>query len=143
VAFDFDHGILGREFERSEHGPVTAPEIVEFARALGETEARYTDAHAAGLVAVPTFCLKFRSKQFYPRDMPVLPRNGLDAGKDVVFGVPIRPGDRITVSATVQELYEKTGRSGSMVFVVIRFTLTNQRSELVAVVDNRFMHRDF
>jgi hypothetical protein len=28
-----------------------------------------------------------------------------------------------------------------MYFVVIRFTMTNQRGEMVAVVDNRFMHR--
>ena len=28
-----------------------------------------------------------------------------------------------------------------MVFVVIRFTMTNQRGELVAEVDNRMMYR--
>ena len=36
---------------------------------------------------------------------------------------------------------EKTGRTGSMVFVVIRYTLSNQRGEMLAIVDNRFMHR--
>jgi len=28
-----------------------------------------------------------------------------------------------------------------MYFVVIRFTMTNQRGEMLAIVDNRFMHR--
>jgi len=28
-----------------------------------------------------------------------------------------------------------------MVFVVIRYTLSNQRGEMLAIVDNRFMHR--
>jgi hypothetical protein len=28
-----------------------------------------------------------------------------------------------------------------MYFVVIRFIMTNQRGEMLAVVDNRFMHR--
>ena len=149
MALEFDRSILGREFDRSEYGPVTQGEMQAFAQALGETGSEYLDPDeaaqgpAGGLVAVPTFCLKFRSKRFYPPDIPALPRNGMDAGKDVVFGVPIRPGDTITVSAALQELYEKTGRSGSMVFVVIRFTLTNQRSEMVAIVDNRFMHREF
>jgi acyl dehydratase len=55
--------------------------------------------------------------------------------------VRVRPGDTVEVRSTLHEVYEKTGRSGSMVFVVIRFTMTNQRGETVAVVDNRFMHR--
>jgi acyl dehydratase len=147
MPLEFDRRILGREFDRTEYGPVTAEEMQAFARALGETDPVWLDAEAAargphgGLVAVPTFCLKFRSRRFYPPDMPRLSRTGFDAGKDVEFGVPIRPGDRIGVTATLQELYEKTGRSGAMVFVVIRFTMTNQRRETVAVVDNRFSHR--
>src|SRR5207249_7547602 len=68
-------------------------------------------------------------------------RSGFDAGKDIQLGEPIRPGDTIEVCSTVHEVYEKTGRTGSMIFVVIRYTLTNQRRETVAVVDNRFMHR--
>jgi acyl dehydratase len=64
-----------------------------------------------------------------------------DAGKDIELGVPLRPGDRITVSSTLHQIYEKTGRSGCMVFVVIRFTLTNERGEMVATIDNRMMYR--
>jgi acyl dehydratase len=148
VALRFDRELLGREFDRSEYGPVTEGEIVDFARALGEQRAIYVDPVAAregpfqGLVAMPAFCLKFRSRRFYPPDMPPLSRSGFDAGKDVEFGVPIRPGDRITVSATVRDLYEKTGRSGPLVIVVVRFVLVNQRSEMVAVIDNRFIHRE-
>ncbi len=146
MPLEFDRGILGREFDCTEYGPITEAEMLAFARALGETPA-FLDAEAAmrgqrgDLVAVPTFCLKFRSRRFYPSDMPRLSRAGFDAGKDVEFGVPIRAGDHIRVSATLQELYEKTGRSGAMVFVVIRFTMTNQRGDTVAVVNNRFMHR--
>jgi hypothetical protein len=38
-------------------------------------------------------------------------------------------------------VYEKTGRTGSMIFVVVRFRMTNQRDEMVAIVDNRFMYK--
>src|SRR5206468_1254293 len=55
--------------------------------------------------------------------------------------VPVCPGDSIEVRLTVHEVYEKTGRTGSMYFVVIRFTMTNQRSEILAVADNRFIDR--
>ena len=121
--------------------------MLEFAAALGETNPMYTDPEAAatgphgGLVGVPTFCLKFRSKAFYPADMPRLSREGFDAGKDVEFGALIRPGDEVTVSAALESLYEKTGRSGAMVFVVVLFTITNQRQETVAILHNRFIHR--
>jgi 3-methylfumaryl-CoA hydratase len=64
-----------------------------------------------------------------------------DAGKDIELGVPIRPGDVIRIVSTLHEVYEKTGRTGSMIFVVVRFRLTNQRDETVAVVDNRFMYK--
>ena len=53
----------------------------------------------------------------------------------------LRPGDVVTVRSAVHDVYEKTGRSGTMTFVVMRLTLTNQRGERVAVVLNRFMHR--
>jgi hypothetical protein len=64
-----------------------------------------------------------------------------DAGKDIALGVPIRPGDVITVLSTLHDVYEKTGRTGSMYFVVVRFTMTNQQGDTVAVVDNRFMYK--
>ena len=56
---------------------------------------------------------------------------GFDAGKDIDFHAPIRPGDSITAISSIVDLYEKTGRSGSMWFVVYRQELRNQRGELV------------
>jgi hypothetical protein len=47
----------------------------------------------------------------------------------------------IRVSSEVKEIYEKTGRTGTMVFAVVRSTLTNQRDEVVARIDHRMMNR--
>jgi hypothetical protein len=142
MPLDLDPSMLGQEFDRTVHGPVTAEELIAFAKALGETRSEYT---AAGpeLRGHPTYCVRYRGARFYPESLPkaINVRSGFDAGKDIELGVPVRPGDTIEVRATLHEIYEKTGRTGSMYFVVIRFTLTNQRGELVAVVDNRFMHR--
>jgi hypothetical protein len=142
VALDFDRTILGEEFDRAEHDPVTADELVAYARALGETRPCYVEPGDA-LVGHPTYCIRFRGRKFFPDNLPerLRTRMSFDAGKDIDFGVPIRPGDRITIVSTLHELYEKTGRSGTMVFVVVRFTLTNQRGERVATVDNRMMYR--
>lgn len=137
-----DPTLVGREFDRAEYGPVTAAELVEFARALGETDPVYTEP-GPDLVGHPTFCVRIRGRRFYPEGLPATLdlRRGFDAGKDVQLGRAVRPGDTIAVVSTLHEVYEKTGRTGSMYFVVIRFTMTNQRGETVAVIDNRFMHR--
>jgi N-terminal half of MaoC dehydratase len=142
VPLAFDPAIIGREFDRTLEGPVTADELVAFARALGETRPEYTEP-GPGLVGHPTYCVRFRGGRFYPEELLKLidVRSGFDAGKDIQLGQPVRPGDTIEVRSTVHEVYEKTGRTGSMVFVVIRYTLLNQRGEMLAIVDNRFMHR--
>jgi acyl dehydratase len=142
VPLDIDPAIIGREFDHAAYGPVTAEELIAFAEALGETRPEYTDA-GPDLVGHPTYCVRYKGNKFYPDNLPktIDVRRGFDAGKDIELGRPIRPGDTIDVRCTLHEVYEKTGRSGSMYFVVIRFTMTNQRGEMVAIVDNRFMHR--
>ena len=44
-------------------------------------------------------------------------------------------------SSEVKDIYEKTGRSGTMVFAVVRSTLTNQKGQVVAYVQHRMMNR--
>lgn len=60
---------------------------------------------------------------------------------EVDFISPIRVGDRITMASRIIEVYEKTGRTGTMVFMVIGSTLKNQDGNVVARIDHRFMHR--
>jgi MaoC dehydratase-like protein len=142
VPLDLDPSMLGREFDHATYGPVTAEELIDFAKSLGETQPEYTQP-GPNLVGHPTYCVRMRGSRFYPESLPkqINVRSGFDAGKDLEIGMPVRPGDTIDVRATLHEVYEKTGRTGSMYFVVIRFTITNQRGELLARVDNRFMHR--
>ncbi|HWP66410.1 MAG TPA: MaoC family dehydratase N-terminal domain-containing protein [Candidatus Limnocylindria bacterium] len=137
-----DPALLGRVFDESEFGPVTADELVAFARALGETSPCYVEP-GPELRAHPTFCVKFRGRKGFPDGFPAELRGPMsfDAGKDVTLGVPIRPGDTVRVASSVHDVYEKTGRSGGMTFVVVRFTMTNQHGEQVAVIDNRLMYR--
>jgi len=142
VPLAVDPSIIGQEFDRATYGPVTEEELIAFARALGETRPEYSQP-GPDLVGHPTFCVRYKGNKFYPQDLPktINVRTGFDAGKDLELGAVVRPGDTVDVRCTLHEIYEKTGRSGSMIFVVIRFTMTNQRGEMVAVIDNRFMHR--
>jgi acyl dehydratase len=143
-----DPSVIGREFDRTTFGPITAEQIIRYARAYGENDPIYTDEAAAaagphrGLVGPPTFPVSVRREIFLPKEVPdALGYDGFDAGKDIDLGVPVRPGDVLTSSTTIHETYEKTGRSGSMVFLVLRTVVTNQKDELVATMDQRMMFR--
>ncbi|MFI5396770.1 MAG: MaoC family dehydratase N-terminal domain-containing protein [Candidatus Binatia bacterium] len=137
MTVEFDRSIVGSEFDRTVFGPVTAESILEYIAVTGEAE---PPASPADLVAPPTFVVCVRGRRFMPPKMAGV-RSGFDAGKDIEFGAPVRPGDVLTSVSTVHDIYEKTGRSGSMAFVVLRTVVTNQRAEQVAVVDQRMMFR--
>jgi acyl dehydratase len=137
-----DRGLVGQEFDHTVFEPVRAEQIRAYAAAYGETNPAWTSAADAELVAPPTFALSLRGKHFMPKRLPAnIGRNGFDAGKDIEIGVSIRPGDVLTASSTVHDLYEKTGRSGPMTFIVFRTAVTNQRGEMVAIVDQKMMFR--
>jgi len=147
MALTFDRNIIGREFDRTVFPPVTKEEILSYAAAYGETNPLYTDEAAARrgpygtLVASPTFPFRLRGHHFMPKSLAHVGRAGLDAGKDVELGEPVRPGDVLTASSTIHDIYEKTGRSGTMHFIVIRTVVTNQDGKTVAVIDQRMMFR--
>jgi len=128
---------------------VTAERIAGFCNAVGENNPLFTDAAAAatgpygGIIAPPSYVASplFRRQESSEDRNERFRRGGLMAGIDMEFEAPIRPGDSISVATEIKETYEKTGRSGTMTFTVIRSTLTNQRGEVVARVDHRMMSR--
>lgn len=145
---DIDRSVIGKEYDRYTYPPVAAEELIEYARSLGVDDPTYLDEEAAkagpwgGLVAFPTYVVKLRGGKHIPEEVArELGRGGFDAGKDLELRAPLRPGDVVTAVSTITDLYEKTGRSGSMWFLVFRVELRNQRGELVANVDSRMMQR--
>ena len=144
---DFDPAIINKVFENTDPVEVKPEMIARFCASIGETNPLFTDADAAkrgpygGIVAPPSLAVTFRNGRHFFEHIPRYGRRGFDAGKDVEFVAPIRPGDKISLSSHVKEIYEKTGRTGTMVFVVIRSTLRNQKDEVVAHIDHRFMNR--
>lgn len=134
-----DPAILGTVFDECVFEPVTAEEIREFADSVGDPHPAYRSENP---IAPPTFVIRFRGPRF---THPALPsealRRGFAGGNDFELGAPVRPGDVITTTNVLQDLYEKTGRTGTMVFVVTRQTMVNQRGERVAVIDSPFMIR--
>jgi len=134
---DLDRSSVGSEFDRTELPAVTEEEIREYASFTGESVV----VDEIGVLAPPSFVLRMRGRRFMPRNLADLGRSGFDAGKDLTLREAIRPGDVLTTVSTVHDLYEKTGRSGRMKFIVLRSVVTNQKGEEVAVIDQRMMFR--
>jgi 3-hydroxybutyryl-CoA dehydratase len=136
-----------RTFDAREPFVVTAERIANFCIAMGETNPLYVDPVLAaagpngGIVAPPAFVAAFRYADDVFDSLPAFAGGGLMAGIDIELGAPIRAGDSIRVSSELKETYEKTGRTGTMNFAVVRSTLTNQKGEVVAYVEHRMMRR--
>ncbi|HEY9156313.1 MaoC family dehydratase [Candidatus Binatus sp.] len=138
---------MSRTFEADEVFLVTAERIASFCASVGDDNPLYLDAAAAkagpygGIIAPPALVASFRYADNVFAQIPAFSHGGLMAGIDIELDAPIRAGDSIRVSSKVKETYEKTGRTGTMIFVVVRSTLANQKGEVVARVDHRMMNR--
>jgi acyl dehydratase len=134
----------GRIFESASPVHVTSELIANFCAAIGETNPLYTDPEAAkmgphgGLVAPPSFAAIFDDGENIFQHYPEFDIRRLAAGMEVEFVAPIRAGDSISTISRIKEIYEKTGRSGAMVFVVISSILRKQNGEIAARIDHRF-----
>ena len=131
---------VGLEFDTAEF-EVTEADILAFARAVGETDPRFCDPSHADFQAPPTFASRFVSRRILPEAFPHIGARGFDAGKAVTCHAPVRAGDRLIAHSKIADVYEKTGRSGPMVFIVHRMEFTNQNGELLCVVDWRMVRQ--
>jgi acyl dehydratase len=144
---EYDTSWIGKEFDRYTY-TVTKEEIVAFAQSIGETNPLYTDEAYArttpygSLIAPPTFSAVFRSRAMLPNLRLSYGKRGFDGGKECRFFAPVRPGDTITGVDRIAEVYEKTGRSGTMIFIVRESELTNQHGDKVAVIRQSMIRRD-
>ena len=111
--------------------------IARFAEAVGDPNPLWNDEAGArnsrygGLTAPPTFLRSVRlQRPQLPFDVPYT-RN-LDGGSEWEYFGPIRAGDRITAVARIEDVSERSGRLGPMLFTVTNITYTNQFGEVVA-----------
>lgn len=122
---------------------VTADDIRDFARAVGDLNPLYLDrqaARAAGypdVIAPPMFCMRLRGGKMLP-EVP-LPAGlmSLHAGQEIEFHGETVAGRAYTLSARVADVYEKTGRSGPMNIIVRETRVTDADGRLVVSIRER------
>ncbi len=147
-AVEFDRSVIGQEVHAGQV-EVTREAIAAYCEALGETNPLYTDDAFASagpyksIVAPPGMLQTIQMEMSGPPDPKVNFGNmAFMAGSRQEFHLPFRPGDVIDGYASVKEVYEKTGRSGRMVFVTRRMRYVNQHGEQVAITESSMAHRE-
>ena len=131
---------VGVEFEERSF-ELDAAKMAEYASACGEVAACYTDPSHPDFQAPPTFASSLQRGRGLPEHFPKMPGLGMDAGKAVEAFAPIRPGPK-TSRTHMHDIYAKTGRSGRMIFLVIRMGLYDPDGTHVANADTRVVIRE-
>lgn len=120
--------------------PIERSRLQFFAKAIGETQAIYTDrdaAQAAGyadLPAPPTFLFAAELDSGAVDDVLAkleIPLAKLLHGEQsFTYHQPACVGDTVTVTSRIEDIYDK--KNGALEFVVKASKAVNQRGELVA-----------
>lgn len=115
--------------------------IKDFARAIGDANPFHLDDRVGAasewgdIIAPPTFLTTFRDENDTGTMLKDL---GVDIGR-VLHGEqefeihrPIKPGETFLCRSRVLDIYEKSGKTGPMAFVVREMTATDKTNEIVA-----------
>jgi len=103
---------------------VTADHVAAFARALGDENPSYVGPAARGVVAPPTYPIAFMT-QAMAGGMETFLELGLNfmtlvhGEQEFEYARPIRAGETLTLVGRIADIYEKTGSSGTLDFVVL------------------------
>ena len=131
---------------------VTAEHVAAFARALGDPNPLYVDANAAargpfgGIVAPPTYPIAFMT-QAMAGGMDTFLELGLNfmtlvhGEQEFEYRRPIRAGETLTLTGRIADVYEKTGGSGTLDFVVLETEATDVAGKPVFFSRNTLISR--
>ena len=140
---EYDRTLLGVEFPTA---PVTVNggAIQRYCNAAGITASIHTDreaARAAGYrdIVAPITMYSSMARRKRPDIKLKFGRMQLLSSISVEAVAPVCAGDQVTGALHLKEVYAKTGRSGTMVFVVWETTLTNQWGEKVASIRDSYV----
>lgn len=118
--------------------------IKEFARAIGDLSPFYLDdavgraSEWGDIVAPPTFPTTFRDEAHdsgaFLRELGTDISRLLHGEQEFEHFKPIRPGETYLCRSKVVDIYEKTGRSGPMAFVVRETAVSDRDNNLVTLM---------
>ncbi len=129
----FDRSKLGKVLGEADI-TVTEEAILQFAEAVGETNPRFSQP-GPDLEALPGMLAIINRPQARVQVRFPFATVGMPAGTTMEMFESVRPGDVLHVSVKLADVYVKTGRSGTMGFVVYDKEFVRKRDgKLVARV---------
>ena len=118
---------------------VTRRDIRKYAVSTGNRQRKYLDGDLAPpMFHVPLFWDVVELDQLTPDGVSIdtlLPKFPLEramaGGLNIEYHKPIRPGDWLTATRTLTDIYEKKGRSGPLIFYEVIMDVVDDEGELV------------
>jgi len=145
-----DKSIIGREYPAFTF-EVEKGKIREFARAIGDKNPLYYDEKAAkeagfeGIAIPPSFPTVFAMAgglmEVMLGDLKLDLAKILHGGQQYEYFKPIKPGDTVTGKVRIANAFAKSGKGGTMDFIVMETTYTNQNGEKVLVDTSTMIQR--
>lgn len=132
---------LNLEFDRKEFriDPARAATV---ARLSGETRAECIDPNHPEFTVPHAYLASLASGRHLPIDFPKLGGLPIDGGKAVRCLKPVKPDQTLTGRTHLHDIYDKSGRSGRMIFLVSRMELHDADGELLATSDSKMIIRE-
>ena len=138
-----DRAVVGKTFPPYAV-TVERGKIKEFARAVGDLNPFYLDDRGGAasewgdIIAPPTFATTFRDDSLdytaFLRELGTDISRVLHGEQEFELHQPLQPGRTYLCRAKVVDIYEKTGKSGPMGFVVRETTITDADNEIVGTM---------
>lgn len=118
---------------------VTRRDIRKYAMATGQRLRKYIDGDEAPPMfhvalfwpVVPLEQLGENGVAIDPLFPDVPGKRPMAGGLKIDFRLPVRPGDQLTATRTLTNIYEKAGSSGLLVFVEVTMKVVNDAGTLV------------
>jgi N-terminal half of MaoC dehydratase len=110
----------------STEATVEAGHLKRFVEAIGDPNPRWAKE------APPTFLVALAPASVHLAEAEEYGKGWLNGGNRFEYFEPVKVGDRITATGRVADVYEKTGSSGSLLFIIFETDYVNQDGRLVA-----------
>lgn len=114
---------------------VEAGHLKRFAEAIGDPDPRWLEE------APPTFLVALAPVSMHLREAEEYGRGWLNGGNRFEYFAPVKAGDRITATGRVADVYEKSGGSGKLLFIIFETDYVNQSGTLVAKIRGTMIRR--
>ncbi|HEY6875611.1 MAG TPA: MaoC family dehydratase N-terminal domain-containing protein [Candidatus Dormibacteraeota bacterium] len=105
---------------------VEAGHLRRFAEAIGDDNPRWRSE------APPTFLVALAPTSYHLDAAEEYGKGWLNGGNRFEYMEPVKVGDTITATGTVKDVYEKTGSSGNLLFIIFETEYKNQHGRVVA-----------